>query len=116
MKQILARLSSLSARHYVALAVFCFLVCLGLAVANLAMAARTEALNDELERLYNANTNLTRETNESWTSIGRVASIDEMERRARKAGFAPTDKLEYLQATEPTPTPVITATLTTKQP
>ncbi len=116
MKELLRRLSNLSARHYVALAVFSLLVCLGLAVANLAMAARTEALSRELDRLYAQGTDLTRETNETWTSIGRVASIDEMERRARKAGFGPTDKLEYLQLAESTPTPTITATLTLKQP
>lgn len=116
MKELLRRLSSLSARHFVALAVFSLLVCLGLAVANLAMAARTESLSRELDRLYAQGTDLTRETNESWTSIGRVASIDEMERRARKAGFGPTDKLEYLQSAESTPTPAITATLTLKQP
>ncbi len=116
MKESLRRLSNLSARHFVAFAVFSLLVCLGLAVANLAMAARTESLSRELDRLYAKGTDLTRETNESWTSIGRVASIDEMERRARKAGFGPTDKLEYLQAAEQTPTPVITATLTLKQP
>ena len=116
MKELLRRLSSLSARHFIALAVFSLLVCLGLAVANLAMAARTESLSRELDRLYAQGTDLTRETNESWTSIGRVASIDEMERRARKAGFGPTDKLEYLQSAESTPTPAITATLTLKQP
>jgi hypothetical protein len=116
MKNALRRLSSLSPRHYVALAVFSLLVCLGLAVANLAMAARTESLSRELDRLYASGTDLTRETNEYWTAIGRVASIDEMERRARKAGFAPTDKLEYLQPAEPVPTPTITATLTLKQP
>ena len=116
MKEMLRRLSNLSARHFVALAVFSLLLCLGLAVANLAMAARTESLSRELDRLYAKGTDLTRETNENWTSIGRVASIEEMERRARKAGFGPTDKLEYLQAAEPASTPAIIATLTLKQP
>ena len=116
MKERLRRLSSLSPRHYVALGVFCFLLCLGLAIANLAMAARTDALNGELERLYDRNTNLTQETNEFWTSIGRVASIDEMERRAKAAGLGPTDKVEFLQAAPATPAPTITPTLTLRQP
>lgn len=116
MNGLLDRLFSLRRRHFAALCVFSLLICMGLAVANLAMAARTEALNRELSRLYERNTQLSQETNETWTTIGRVASIDEMERRARQAGFGPTEKFEYLQPIPVTSTPPVPPTLIPRLP
>lgn len=116
MKGLFDRLIGLRRRHVAALSVFSLLVCLGLAVANLAMAARTQLLTEELDMLNARGTQLARETNEMYTAIGRVASIDDMERRARQAGFGPPQKFEYLQPFAVAATPVVTPTLVLRQP
>ncbi|MBX7212963.1 MAG: hypothetical protein K1X39_03010 [Thermoflexales bacterium] len=116
MKRLLERFHGRSHRQAVALLVISLLVSLGLAVGNLLANARATQLHSEMERLYQSEKDLISETNELYTQIGKVASTEEMERRARQAGFVPTDKFEYLQMPTPTARPTVTATLTTRQP
>jgi hypothetical protein len=95
-----------SDRLAVVLALGSGLLLTGLIVAWLTINTRTAILNDELDKLTQQNNETTNEVNQMWTAIGEVTTQQNMEARARQAGFRPPDKTEFME------TPVVTATVT----
>ena len=85
-----------SDRLAIALAVGSGLVLTGLIVAWLTINTRTAILNDELDKLTTQNNETTDEVNRMWTEIGEVTAPQNMEQRARQAGFRPPDSTAYL--------------------
>ena len=79
----------------------------GLIVAWLTISTRTAILNNELDAMTAKNNETTDEINRMWTQIGDVTAQQNMEQRARQAGFRPPDKTDYLV----TVTATITATV-----
>lgn len=119
---MLKRLRSLkvSERQAVALAVCSGVVLLALIVAWLGISTRTAIVNQELASLTEQDVALTDKINDMWTEIGQLTSQEQMEQRARQAGFRPPDKIEYydvmtssLRATQ---VAAISATLALTQP
>ena len=94
-----------SERQAVALAVCSGVVLLALIVAWLGISTRTAIVNQKLSNLTTQDMELTDKINDTWTEIGRITAQDQMEQRARQAGYRPPDKTEYYT--------VMTATLTT---
>ena len=93
-----------SERQAVALAVCSGIVLLALIVAWLGISTRTAIVNQELSNLTTQDLELTDKINDTWTEIGRITAQDQMEQRARQAGFRSPDETEYYA--------VMTATLT----
>lgn len=93
-----------SERQAVALAVCSGIVMLALIVAWLGISTRTAIVNQELSNLTTQDLELTDKINDTWTEIGRITAQDQMEQRARQAGFRSPDETEYYA--------VMTATLT----
>ena len=77
-----------------------------LIAAMLSVTTSTARSNRELDRLNAADKEKQNEVTELWTTIGQETSADRMAARAKKMGFAPTDKVEHL---------VISATITAAQ-
>ncbi|NJM40089.1 MAG: hypothetical protein HC853_04640 [Anaerolineae bacterium] len=100
----------MSDRLAIVLAVCSGLVLTGLIVAWLTINTRTAILNDELDKLSEQNNETTDEVNQMWTEIGEVTAQQNMEQRARQAGFRPPDKTEYLVTPEPTITVTVEIT------
>src|SRR5215213_1651287 len=84
-----------SERQAVALAVCSGIVLLALIVAWLGISTRTAIVNQELANLTTQDLELTDKINDTWTEIGRITAQDQMEQRARQAGYRPPDKTEY---------------------
>ena len=96
-----------SHRLAIVLAVVSGLLLAGLIVAWLTISTRTAILNNELDAMTAKNNETTDEINRMWTQIGDVTAQQNMEQRARQAGFRPPDKTDYLV----TVTATITATV-----
>ena len=62
----------------------------------LALSTRTALLNQQLDELDARHARLTAEINQTWTEIGEVTSPRTMEVRARRLGFRPAERIEYL--------------------
>lgn len=103
---------NLSRRQATVLAVASGTLLMVLMAIWLTMSTRTALLDQQLEELDRQQTVLTDDINQTWTEIGEVTSPRAMEDRARRLGYKPAEKLEYLVTTPeaPTPAPGLTTT------
>ena len=99
---------NLSNRQVAVFAVFSGLLLMGLMVTWLTMSTRTALLDRQLEQLDQKQTTVTDEINQTWTVIGDVTSPKAMEDRARRLGYKPAEKIDYLVIT---PNGTLTATV-----
>lgn len=94
-------------RHAVAMAIISSVVLIALVVVWLSVSTRTALLNQQLDVLDAAYAQLTDEINQTWTEIGKVTASRTMEERARRLGFQPAERIEYLvtdvEGTSPSP-------------
>ena len=102
------RSANLSNRQAAALAVFSGLLLMALMVTWLTMSTRTALLDRQLEQLDQKQTGVTDEINQTWTEIGDVTAPKAMEDRARRLGYKPADKIDYLVTTTTTLTGTVT--------
>lgn len=83
-------------RHATAMAVVSSVVLIALVVVWLGVSTRTALLNQQLDALDAEYARLTDEINQTWTEIGEVTALRAMEERARRLGFQPAERIEYL--------------------
>lgn len=100
---------SVSDRQATAMAVVSGVALSALIVVWLSMSTRTALLNQQIDGLDAKQSQLTDEINRTWTQIGEATAPRVMEDRARRLGFKPAEKIEYL-VTPPEVTVTITAT------
>ncbi len=108
-----ARTLRVNDRCAVAMAIVSGAVLVGLTVAWLAVSTRTALLNRQLDELEWKHTLLTEAINRTWTEIGEATSPQVMEDRAKRLGFRPAERIEYLVTTLDG-APAITMTHSTK--
>ena len=101
-----------SDRRAAAMAILSGSVLVVLIVVWLALSTRTALLNQQLDELDAKHARLTDEINQTWMEIGEVTSPRMMEDRARRLGFKPAERIEYLVVALEV-TPVATATRAT---
>lgn len=100
-----------SDRQAVAMALLSGLALAVLVVVWLTMITRTALLNQRLDELDARQVQLTEEINQTWIQIGQLTSVQVMEDRARRLGFKPAERVEYL-VTIPEATPTATGVAT----
>lgn len=100
-----------SDRQAAAMALLSGLALAALIVVWLTMITRTALLNQRLDELDARQVQLTEEINQTWIQIGQVTSVQVMEDRARRLGFKPAERVEYL-VTIPEATPTATGVAT----
>ena len=101
-------------RRAAAMAIVSGAVLVALIVVWLTVSTRTALLNQRLDELDAKHTRLTDEINRTWTEIGEATSLRVMEDRARRSGFRPAERIEYL-VTMLDGTPAVTTTHSAKQ-
>ncbi|MDW8351527.1 MAG: hypothetical protein RML99_06415 [Anaerolineae bacterium] len=85
-----------SDRQAAVMAIVSSAVLAALTVVWLTVSTRTALLNQRLDDLDARYAQLTDEINQTWTAIGEVTSPQAMEDRARRLGFQPAERIEYL--------------------
>lgn len=100
-------------RSAVAMAIVSSAVLIALMAVWLTVSTRTVLLNQRLDELDARHARLTDEINQTWTEIGEVTSPRAMEDRAKRLGFRPAERIEYL-VTMPDAAPAITMTHSAK--
>jgi hypothetical protein len=99
-------------RYAATMAILSGSLLVALIVVWLALSTRTALLNQQLDELDAKHARLTDEINQTWTEIAEVTSPQIMEDRARRLGFKPAERVEYLVVALDA-TPVATATRAT---
>lgn len=108
------RALDVNSRRAAAMAIVSGAILVALIVVWLTVSTRTALLNQQLDELDVKHARLTDEINRTWTEIGEATSLRVMEDRARRLGFRPAERIEYLvMALDGTP--AITATHSAKQ-
>lgn len=108
-----ARTLYVNDRCAVAMATVSGAVLVALMAVWLTASTRTALLNQQLDELDAKHIRLTDEINRTWTEIGEATSPRTMEDRARRLGFRPAERIEYL-VTTPDGAPAITMTHSAK--
>jgi hypothetical protein len=104
----------MNGRRTAAMAIVSGSVLLALIVVWLTVSTRTALLNQQLDELDVKHARLTEEINRTWTEIGEATSLWVMEERARRLGFRPVERIEYLVMT-PDDAPAVTTTSSAKR-
>ncbi|MCS6846351.1 MAG: hypothetical protein RMN52_01390 [Anaerolineae bacterium] len=107
------RALSVNDRQAAAMATVSGAVLVALIVVWLTVSTRTALLNQQLDELDAKHARLTDEINRTWMEIGETTSLRAMEDRARRLGFQPAERIEYL-VIAPEGTPAVTATHSTR--
>jgi len=69
---------------------------IALIVVWLSLTTRTALLNQQMDALEQQLIELVSETNRTWAEISMVTAWPVMENRAKRLGFGPAEKVEYL--------------------
>jgi len=86
----------LSDRQALSIAALSGVLLIALIVIWLSLTTHTALLNQQIDRLDAQLASLIDEANQTWAEIGKVTAATVMENRARRLGFQPAERVEYL--------------------
>jgi hypothetical protein len=100
-RRLISRLRTLAAiqlsdRQAGLMALLSSALLIALIIVWLSLTTRTALLNQQMDALEQQLIELVSETNRTWAEISMVTAQPVMENRARRLGFGPAEKVEYL--------------------